>query len=62
MSCHSFFQGTIPTDESLSTPIPLNVRLALQSPEYRLPPNLTRAEELRQIVHQYGFHFVNKRF
>jgi hypothetical protein len=57
-----FFKGTIPADEFLSIPIPLDVRLGLQSPEYRLPPNPTRAEELRQIVHEYGFHFVNKRF
>lgn len=32
-----FLKGTIPVDESLATPIPTDVRLALQSPRFRLP-------------------------
>ena len=57
-----FFQGTIPVDESLHTPLPVDVRLALQSTKYRLPPNPNRAEELRKIVSEHGFHHVNSRF
>jgi len=57
-----FFKGTIPADESLAIPISTDVRLALQSPRYRLSPNPNRAEELRKIVSEHGFHYVNTRF
>lgn len=51
----------MPADESLSSPLSIDVRLALQSRPYHLPPNPNRAQELRQIVDQYGFHHINKR-
>lgn len=46
----------------MSTPISLDVRLALQSSQYHLPPNPARANELREIVNTHGFHHANTRF
>ncbi|CAF3579490.1 unnamed protein product [Adineta steineri] len=60
--CKHIELGTIPVDESLSVPLSVDVRLALQSPQYRLPPNPNRAEELRKIVNENGFHHVTTHF
>ncbi|CAF4387539.1 unnamed protein product, partial [Rotaria sordida] len=59
--CKHIETGTIPTDESLSSPLPIDVRLALQSSEYRLKPNPSRAEELTEIVSKNGFHHISTR-
>lgn len=56
-----FFQGTLPSDDSLSSPLPVDLRLTLETPEYRLQPNPTRAHELRTIVRDHGFHHISKR-
>ncbi|CAF1186033.1 unnamed protein product [Rotaria sordida] len=59
--CKHIETGTIPTDESLSSPLPIDVRLALQSSEYRLKPNPSRAQELTEIVSKNGFHHISTR-
>lgn len=51
----------MPSDDSLSSPLPLDVRLTLETEKYRLRPNPARAEELRSIVREHGFHHINKR-
>ncbi|CAF1257254.1 unnamed protein product [Rotaria sordida] len=60
--CKHIELGTIPADESLSSPLPIDVRLALESTKYHLPPNPNRAQELRKIIDENGFHHVNTRF
>ncbi|CAF4667089.1 unnamed protein product [Rotaria sp. Silwood1] len=60
--CKHIELGTIPADESLSLPLSIDVRLALESTEYHLSPNPSRAQELRKIVDENGFHHVNTRF
>ncbi|CAF1200271.1 unnamed protein product [Rotaria sordida] len=59
--CKHIEMGTIPTDESLSSPLPIDVRLVLQSSEYRLKPNPSRAQELAEIVSKNGFHHISTR-
>ncbi|CAF1317947.1 unnamed protein product [Rotaria sordida] len=59
--CKHIEMGTIPTDESLSSPLPIDVRLVLQSSEYRLKPNPSRAQELTEIVSKNGFHHISTR-
>ncbi|CAF4190174.1 unnamed protein product [Rotaria sordida] len=59
--CKHIETGTIPTDESLSSPLPIDVRLVLQSSEYRLKPNPNRAQELTEIVSKNGFHHISTR-
>ncbi|CAF4335857.1 unnamed protein product, partial [Rotaria sp. Silwood2] len=61
-SKHFPVEGTIPADELLSSPLPINVRLALESTKYHLSPNPSRAQELRKIVGENGFHHVNTCF
>ncbi|CAF1488043.1 unnamed protein product, partial [Didymodactylos carnosus] len=52
--------GTIPPNESLSSPLSLDIRIEIES-HYHLPPNPSRAEELRKIVNDYGFHHISTR-
>ncbi|CAF4173909.1 unnamed protein product, partial [Rotaria sordida] len=59
--CKHIEMGTIPTDESLSSPLPIDVRLVLQSSEYCLKPNPSRAQELTEIVSKNGFHHISTR-
>lgn len=55
------FKGKIPSDDTLTSPLPLDIRLALESPEYRLKPNPVRAQELRNIVKEHGFQHISSR-